>query len=63
MYDQAQNTNMIQAKNTFAIRTRSSNKKLLKITRPRTEKFKKSLAYIGKKKKEPSHGVVSLCPE
>ena len=50
MYDQAQDVNKLQVKNVLAIRTRSSNKKLLKVKRPRTEKFKKSLAYIGPKK-------------
>ena len=30
--------------------TRSYKKKLLKVKRPRTEKFKKSLAYLGWKK-------------
>ena len=37
-------------KSTYVIKTRSSNNKLLKIKRPLTEKFKKSLAYLGPRK-------------
>ena len=32
------------------VQTRSSTKKLMKVKRPYTEKFKRSLAYIGPKK-------------
>ena len=57
MYDQAQNPNMLKSRSKSAMRTRSSNKKLLKVKRPYTEKFKKSLAYLGPKKwnKLPEH--------
>ena len=50
MYDQAQNTDMLRSRNASAVRTRTSNKKLLKVRRPRTESFRKSLAYVGPKK-------------
>ena len=50
MFDQAQKTSMLRIRNAFAVRTCTSNKKLLKIRRPRTESFIKSLAYVGPKK-------------
>ena len=50
MYDFALDEGNHRAKSKLSIRTRSSNKLLLKIKRPRTEKFKKSLAYRGPKK-------------
>ena len=50
MYDQAQNPRLLKVKPSYAINSRSSHKKLLKVRRPRTEKFKKSLAYQGPKK-------------
>ena len=48
MFDQAQNQSLAKPKT--QISTRSQMKKILKIKRPYTEKFKKSLAYIGPKK-------------
>ena len=48
MYGQAQNQNLHKPKS--SIKTRSQSKKLLKVKRPVTEKFKKSLAYLGPKK-------------
>ena len=50
MFDQAQNPNLLRKKSSYAIRTQSSNNKLLKTKRPHTEKYKKSLAYLGPKK-------------
>ena len=50
VYDQAQNQDMLKTRPALTIKTRSSKKKLLKIKRPNTEKFKKSLAYLGPKK-------------
>ena len=47
MFDRAQNHTLHMPKS--SIKTRSQNKKLLKIKRPFTEKFKKSLAYLGPK--------------
>ena len=50
MFDQAVNPKLLKSKPTYSIRTRSSFKKLMRIKRPNTEKFKKSLAYQGPKK-------------
>ena len=50
MYDQAQNPEMLKGETEYSIRTRSGKKRLFKIKRPFTEKFKKSLAYLGPKK-------------
>ena len=50
MFDQAQNQNSLRPEPLSNIRTRSHKKRLLKIKRPYTEKFKKSLAYAGPKK-------------
>ena len=50
MFDQAQIPSLLKSKSGLTVRTRASNKKLLKIKRPYTEKFKKSLAYQGPKK-------------
>ena len=50
MYDEAQVPANLRAKSKSAMKTRSSNKILLKVKRPITEKFKKSLAYTGPKK-------------
>ena len=49
MYDVATDDKQHKPK-TCSIKTRSHNKKLLKICRPKTEKFKNSLAYRGPKK-------------
>ena len=50
MFDMAQNKANLKNTKRSGVKTRSSNKKLLKIRRPVTEKFKKSLAYRGPKK-------------
>ena len=47
MYDKAQITSNIRSTSKLSVKTRSSNKTLLKVKRPRTEKFKRSLAYVG----------------
>ena len=47
MYDMAQDNQLLKKRKSVSVKTRSHNKKLLAITRPRTEKFKKSLAYRG----------------
>ena len=49
MYEYAQVEGNLKAKTRDTVRTRASSKLLLKIKRPRTEKFKKSLAYRGPK--------------
>ena len=50
MYDVAQDSANQKLRPKLSIKTRSSNKVLLRTKRPRTEKFKKSLAYTGPKK-------------
>ena len=45
MYDWSQNPKFLSKKHSEAMQTRSHTKKLLKIKKPNTEKFKKSLAY------------------
>ena len=50
MYDQAQIPSMLKSKTKSAIQTRSSSKKVMRIKTPSTERFKKSLAYVGPKK-------------
>ena len=50
MYDCAQDRGNHKATSKSSIKTRSSKKLLLKSKRPHTEKFKKSLAYVGVKK-------------
>ena len=50
MYDFAQNIENHKAKPKLSVKTRSSNKLLLKVKRPHTEKYRKSLAYRGPKK-------------
>ena len=50
MFDMAQERSNRKSKSKSNIRTRSSDKILLKVRRPRTEKFRKSLAYSGPKK-------------
>ena len=49
MYDYTQDEGNLKAKTRDTVRTRAS-KLLLKIKRPRTEIFKKSLAYRGPRK-------------
>ena len=50
MYDMAQCNSNLKARAVDGVKTRSSEKKLLKIKKPATEKFKKSLAYKDPKK-------------
>ena len=50
MYDYAQQAVNCRLSPSMSIKTRSQNKKLLKVKRPYSEKFKKSLAYFGPKK-------------
>ena len=50
MYDMSQITNNLKKKREGGVQTRSQNKRLVKIRKPSTEKFKKSLAYVGPKK-------------
>ena len=49
MFDQAQKPSLLKVRSNSVINTRSSSKRLLKLKRPYTEKFKKSLAYLGPK--------------
>ena len=50
MFDMSQYNHNMQNNRTEGVKTRTSGKCLMKIKRPRTEKFKKSLAYHGPKK-------------
>ena len=52
MFDASQCESNMQSVRTTGVKTRSAGKKLMKIKRPRTEKFKKSLAYCGPQKME-----------
>ena len=49
MFDSAQSVVNHKSKST-SLKTRSANKKLLKVKRPPTENFKRSLAYLGPEK-------------
>ena len=49
-YDTAQDETTHKVNSKVPVKTRSSKKLLLKIKRPHTERFKKSLAYVGVKK-------------
>ena len=50
MFDRAQYHVNLQYRGDSGVKTRSHNKKLLKVRKPNTEKFKKSLTYRGPKK-------------
>ena len=50
MYDWSRNPEKLNNRSVLGIKTRSHSKRLLKIRKPRTEKFKKSLAYQGPNK-------------
>ena len=50
MYDMAQIKGNLRKCRTEGVRTRSDDKKLVRIRKPRTEKYRKSLAYRGPKK-------------
>ena len=47
MYDMSQIGTNLKGERKVGVRTRSQNKKLMKIKKPHTEKFKRSLAYRG----------------
>ena len=49
MFDMSKTNGMLRCRN-IGMSTRSSKKKLFKMRRPRTEKFKKSFTYLGPKK-------------
>ena len=49
MYDMSRNDKNLKQRVEGGVRTRSHNKRLLKIRKPNTEKFKNSLAYKGPK--------------
>ena len=49
MYDQAQIPALLKVRSKNGVRTRSSNKKIMKLKKPRKERFKKCLAYKGPK--------------
>ena len=49
MFDQAQSSDNLKGVRKEGVRTRSSKLKLLKVKKPNTEKFKKSLTYNGLK--------------
>ena len=50
MYDWSQDVRRLKSKRLHGVTTRSSSKKLLKLKKPLTEKFKRSLAYHGPRK-------------
>ena len=50
VFDNAQMASNLKVKSKSNIMTRSSTKDLLKVKRPTTERFKRSLAYVGPKK-------------
>ena len=49
MFDQAQNLKLLKQKPEHQMQTQSYNKQLLKVKRPKLEKYKKSFAYQGPK--------------
>ena len=50
MFDLSNNTALLKNKTLSQVQTHSSCKKLFKIKKPRTEKYKKSMVYKGKTK-------------
>ena len=50
MYDMSKGESNLKSARKAGVRTRASKKKLLKIVKPRTEKFKKSWSYVGPRK-------------
>ena len=50
MYDQAKHEKNLKVRKKGGVETRSQNKRLLKIKKPSTERFKKSLTYRGPKR-------------
>ena len=50
IFDNAQVESNLKVKSGLTVQTRSSTKLLLKVKRPSTEKFKRSLAYVGPSK-------------
>ena len=61
MFDVSQNECNLKVRLEEGVRTRSSKKKLLKIRKPRTEKCKKSLSYMGPKKWNALPENIQLC--
>ena len=49
MFDLSKVSGKLKRPNKFGVSTRSSARKLFKIRKPRTEKYKKSASYIGPK--------------
>ena len=49
MYDMSLNPKNLKKQRTEGVSTRSSNKKAMINRRPKTERYKKSLAYLGPK--------------
>ena len=47
MYDMAQASKNVKSRQTSSIQTRSAKKVLLKSKRPNTEKYKRSMRYVG----------------
>ena len=50
MYDWAKDSTKLKVKSTYSIKTRSHNKRMLFVKRPKTESFKRSFAYQGPRK-------------
>ena len=50
VFDNARVDSNLKIKSNLTVKTRSSNKILMKVKRPCTEKFKRSLAYVGPQK-------------
>ena len=50
MYDKSQSSSNLKKSRTTGVSTRSQSKKMLKVRRPKTEKFRGSIAYVGPKK-------------
>ena len=61
MFDYAASVNNRKVPNTEGVQTRSHKKKLLKLKKPRTEKYKKSLSYQGPRKWNMLPEDIQLC--
>ena len=61
MFDYAASVNNLKVPNTEGVQTRSHKKKLLKLKKPRTEKYKKSLSYQGPRKWNMLPEDIQLC--
>ena len=60
MYDMSKTKSNLQCRSKEGVKTRSQNKKLIKIKKPNTEKFKKKLSLQGTKKMERPPGRAAL---